>query len=86
MEKKTNTFLFSIITFLNTCFRWKKTLIYVVFATAIITSIIMLIVPKTFTSYAQIYPTRGQQIQGINSNIGSFIASGLIGSADSDIG
>lgn len=86
MEKKSNSFLFSFITFLNTCFKWKKTLIVVVFMTAVLTSILMLVVPKTYTSYAQIYPTRSQQIQGMNNNIGSFIASGLLGSADSDVG
>lgn len=86
MEKKSHSFLFSFITFLNTCFKWKKTLIVVVFMTAVLTSILMLVVPKTYTSYAQIYPTRSQQIQGMNSNIGSFIASGLLGSADSDVG
>lgn len=86
MENKSNSFLFSLLTFLNTCFRWKKTLVLTVFLTAVLTSAIMLIVPKTFTSYAQIFPTRGQQIQGMNSNIGSFIASGLLGSADSDVG
>jgi len=86
MESKSNSFLFSFMTFLNTCFHWKKALIFTVLITAILTSVIMLIVPKTFTSYAQIFPTRGQQIQGMNSNIGSFIASGLLGSTDSDVG
>ena len=70
-----------VIRFLNTLLRWRKFIFWYMLIVGVTVSILMLIVPKTYQSYALIQPVTATESTGILG-----VLSGLTGNASSSQG